>query len=203
MNLGVVFETTGRTSSSQIPQAQCLIPGTGKGVVTVRRKYDVTNEMRVTVQTFLGDAVVELVAGQVPYDQSFVYENPTHRSISRTTIFCDMFLLFRNFSKPRYNDSACVLCNRKSNATTSQPFGSLSYYLPREQDKIMSVWIGLVAICVTHPLCPRRVPRSCMVSVIFNDLNQNEMRKVKKNRENRRDFTCSTRGHRTERCVCA
>lgn len=39
--------------------------------------------------------------------------------------------------------------------------------LPREDDKIMSGYFGLVAIWVTHPLCPRRVPLSCRVSDIL------------------------------------
>lgn len=41
-------------------------------------------------------------------------------------------------------------------------------FLPREEDKIMSGYFGFVAICVTHPLWPRSVPRSCRVSVILN-----------------------------------
>lgn len=32
--------------------------------------------------------------------------------------------------------------------------------LPREEDNIMSGYFGFVAIWVTHPLCPRRVPLS-------------------------------------------
>lgn len=31
-------------------------------------------------------------------------------------------------------------------------------YVPREEDNIMSGYFGFVAICVTHPLWPRRVP---------------------------------------------
>lgn len=44
---------------------------------------------------------------------------------------------------------------------------SKKYYVPRDADKIMSGYFGLVAIWVTHPLCPIRVPRRCKVSVIF------------------------------------
>lgn len=40
-------------------------------------------------------------------------------------------------------------------------------YLPRDDDKIMSGYFGLVAIWVTHPLWPIRVPRRWSVSVIF------------------------------------
>lgn len=43
-------------------------------------------------------------------------------------------------------------------------------YLPREADRIISGYFGLVAICVTQPLCPLRVPRSCIVSVMLSVL---------------------------------
>lgn len=39
--------------------------------------------------------------------------------------------------------------------------------LPRDDDKIMSGYLGLVAIWVTHPLCPQRIPLGFKVSVIF------------------------------------
>lgn len=39
--------------------------------------------------------------------------------------------------------------------------------LPREDDKIMSGYFGLVAIWVTQPLWPHNVPRSFKVSVIL------------------------------------
>ena len=39
--------------------------------------------------------------------------------------------------------------------------------LPRDADKIRSEYFGFVAIWVTHPLWPRKVPLSCSVSVIF------------------------------------
>lgn len=37
--------------------------------------------------------------------------------------------------------------------------------LPLEEDKIMSGYFGLVAICVTQPLCPNNCPFNCKVSV--------------------------------------
>lgn len=39
--------------------------------------------------------------------------------------------------------------------------------LPLEEDKIISGYLGFVAICVTQPLCPKRVPFNCRVSAIF------------------------------------
>lgn len=41
--------------------------------------------------------------------------------------------------------------------------------LPRDEDKIMSGYFGLVAIWVTQPLWPLRVPLSFKVSDILND----------------------------------
>ena len=40
--------------------------------------------------------------------------------------------------------------------------------LPREADKIMSGNCGVVAICVTHPPWPWRVPRNVICSVIVD-----------------------------------
>lgn len=42
--------------------------------------------------------------------------------------------------------------------------------LPREDDKIMSGYFGLVAIWVTQPLWPHNVPRSFKVSVILKNV---------------------------------
>lgn len=41
-----------------------------------------------------------------------------------------------------------------------------AWKLPLEADKIMLGYFGLVAIWVTQPLCPKRVPRCCRVSDI-------------------------------------
>lgn len=38
---------------------------------------------------------------------------------------------------------------------------------PRDADRIMSGYWGVVAIWVTHPLCPFRVPLTVICSVIF------------------------------------
>ena len=38
------------------------------------------------------------------------------------------------------------------------------------EDRIMSGYLGLVVIWVTHPLWPLRVPRSCRVSVMVAEL---------------------------------
>lgn len=41
---------------------------------------------------------------------------------------------------------------------------NLNVYIPRDEDKIISGYLGFVAICVTHPLWPSSVPRSWSVS---------------------------------------
>lgn len=78
----MIFETAGRLSGGQIPQAEGLVPGAGKGVVAVAGKDYVGDEVRVAVETLLGDSVLALVASQLPYDQGLVWkEFPLVRSI--------------------------------------------------------------------------------------------------------------------------
>lgn len=43
---------------------------------------------------------------------------------------------------------------------------------PLEDDKIISGYLGLVAICVTQPLCPKRVPFNCIVSAIVSQIDK-------------------------------
>lgn len=74
-HLGVSLEAASGLAGSQIPQTQSLIPGTGQSVVTVGRQHNVADEVRVSVQTLLGVAVVGiLITGQLPDNQSLVYE---------------------------------------------------------------------------------------------------------------------------------
>ena len=70
----MILETASCLASSQIPQAQSLVPGPRKSVVAIGRQDDVTDEMRVTVQAFLWDTIVGLVTGQFPYDQGLVWK---------------------------------------------------------------------------------------------------------------------------------
>lgn len=51
--------------------------------------------------------------------------------------------------------------------TENSDFWFIKFNLPRDDDKIISGYFGLVAIWVTQPLCPRRVPRNWRVSLIF------------------------------------
>lgn len=46
----------------------------------------------------------------------------------------------------------------------AEPAGETS---PRDADRIMSGYWGVVAIWVTHPLCPFRVPLTVICSVIL------------------------------------
>lgn len=71
--LSVIFETASGLASGQIPQAQGLVPGTGQSVVTIGGQNDVTDEVRVTIQTLLGETVVGVfVTGQLPDNQGLV-----------------------------------------------------------------------------------------------------------------------------------
>lgn len=72
LDLGMIFKTSSRTSSSQIPETQSLVPGSRKSIVAIRRQHNVTDEMGVTIETFLRDPVVRLVAGQFPNNQGLV-----------------------------------------------------------------------------------------------------------------------------------
>lgn len=49
-------------------------------------------------------------------------------------------------------------------AMLAEPAGEAS---PRDADRIMSGYWGVVAIWVTHPLCPFRVPLTVICSVIL------------------------------------
>lgn len=68
----MVLEATSSLAGGQIPQTQGLVPRAGQSVVAVGRQHNVTDEMAVTVQTLLGNAVVGLVTGQLPHDQGLV-----------------------------------------------------------------------------------------------------------------------------------
>lgn len=68
----MVFKTTGGLASSQIPQAQGLVPGTRQGEVTVRGQDDVGNEVRVAIKTLQRGSKVGVVAVQSPDDQGLV-----------------------------------------------------------------------------------------------------------------------------------
>lgn len=136
MYLGVVFEATSGFTSSQIPQAKGLVPGTRQSVVTIGRKDNITDEVGVSVKTFVWESVVVFIAGQLPDDQSLVCK---------------------------------TICSNKY-----QCFIEIKENLPLEAEMMLSGSFGLVAIWVTHPLCPKRVPRNCNVSVAIFLIFQSE-----------------------------
>ena len=70
--LGVVFETASGLAGAQVPQPQGLVPGAGKGEVSIRGEDDVGDEVAVTVEPLLGHTVVLLIASQLPDDQGLV-----------------------------------------------------------------------------------------------------------------------------------
>lgn len=61
--------------------------------------------------------------------------------------------------KIEYNENMCKTCR-------SLKIRSMQNILPREDDNTISGYWGVVAICVTHPPCPWRVPLSVICSAI-------------------------------------
>lgn len=76
-HLGMVFETPGGLAGSEVPQTQGLVPRARESVVAVAGQDHVADEVRVAVQTLLGDSVVGLVPGQFPYDEGLVWNTET------------------------------------------------------------------------------------------------------------------------------
>lgn len=95
--VGVSHESASGGTGGQLPEAESLVPGGGKGVCTVRRDnldsvsaqefptnaqfpscqrlgttYTVGDDVRVAVQRALGVTVGRLIAGQVPDDEGLV-----------------------------------------------------------------------------------------------------------------------------------
>lgn len=56
--LGVILEPTGGLASSEIPQAEGLIPGAWEGKVTIRWQHNIRNEVAVSLETLLRDAIM-------------------------------------------------------------------------------------------------------------------------------------------------
>lgn len=71
----MVLESSGGFARREVPQAEGLVPRAGEGVVAIAREHDVRNEVRVAIETLFRDAVLSLVAGQLPDDQGFVCGN--------------------------------------------------------------------------------------------------------------------------------
>ena len=71
----MIFKSSGRLSSRQIPQTQSLVPRSRQSKVAIRRQDNIRDEMRVTIQTLLSVAEVVLLAGQLPDNQSLICTN--------------------------------------------------------------------------------------------------------------------------------
>lgn len=85
-HLCVIFETASCFAGSQIPQTQSLIPWTGQSIVTVGWQNYITDEVRVTIQALLGEAIVCIfITGQLPDNQSLVYNQQTKLMKNITT----------------------------------------------------------------------------------------------------------------------
>ena len=68
----VVLEAASGASSRQIPQAQVLVPGSGQGKVTIGGQNDIGDEVSMTMETLLRNAVLLVIAGQLPNDKRLV-----------------------------------------------------------------------------------------------------------------------------------
>lgn len=68
----MVLEAARRLSCGQIPQAKSLVPRARECIVAVRRENDVADEVRVTVETLLGNTIAVVFAHQTPDDQCLV-----------------------------------------------------------------------------------------------------------------------------------
>ena len=65
-------ETTGGFTSLQVPQAEGVIPRTGKSKLTVRRDDDIRNKVAVSVKGLLGETIRVLITSQLPDDDGLV-----------------------------------------------------------------------------------------------------------------------------------
>lgn len=80
-------ETTGGCASVQVPQTECVVPRRGESELTVRGDYDVRDKVIVSVKNSFGVAVCVVVAGQLPYDDSFICSIPEiFRSLCLLTV---------------------------------------------------------------------------------------------------------------------
>jgi len=70
--LGVIFKAAGRFASRQVPQTEGLVPRAGQSEVAIRREDNIRDEVRVTIEAFLGHAIVALLTSQLPHNQGLV-----------------------------------------------------------------------------------------------------------------------------------
>lgn len=68
----VADEAAGGETSVQVPETERLVPRGREGELTVRRDHNVRDEVVVAVEDLLGVAVVGLVAGELPDNDSLV-----------------------------------------------------------------------------------------------------------------------------------
>ncbi len=68
----MVLEPPGGPPGGEVPQSEGLVPRPGEGEVAVGGEDDVGDEVPVAVEALLRDAVVGVVAGQLPHDQGLV-----------------------------------------------------------------------------------------------------------------------------------
>ena len=75
-NIGSVpDEFPGRLAGVQVPEAEGVIPRSGKSELAIRRDNDVGNEVVVSVKNAFWVAERVLVSGQLPDDDGFVFRD--------------------------------------------------------------------------------------------------------------------------------
>lgn len=64
----MVFKSPSGLSSSKIPETQGLVPGAGKGIVSITGEHNIRDEVGVTVKSLLRDSIVSFIPGELPND---------------------------------------------------------------------------------------------------------------------------------------
>ena len=68
----VADKAAGGGSSAQVPKTKGLIPGSRESKLSIRGDDNVFNEVIVAVKRLLGESIVDIIAGQVPYQHSLI-----------------------------------------------------------------------------------------------------------------------------------
>lgn len=72
-NIGsVANEAASSQAGVEVPKTKCVVPGGGKGKLTVRRDDNVRNEVVMSMKNFLGESVAIIVTRQLPDDNCLV-----------------------------------------------------------------------------------------------------------------------------------
>ena len=70
--LGVIFETAGGLTSSQVPETKSLVPGAGESKVSIGRQNNIGDEMSVSLESLLWNTVVLVITSEFPDNEGLV-----------------------------------------------------------------------------------------------------------------------------------